>query len=251
MLEKIDKYFNNGLSLSERQDFENQLVDDSELKETVSFYLNTRNAAKQLADDTRRIEFEALREELSQRSENTGNTKTISWLIRMAALLVLVIGIWWISRPQMIRGELPNDIPIEVVADKYIKGHFQNLPVKMDATADSLQMGLRLFNEQKLTEAQSVFENILKRKNDDSEALKYAGITALQLKEYDKAIQHFQNLASQKYLFSNPGKFYQALALIKKSPDNHSQAMKLLNDVYFNDLEGAIDAIEFGAGGRE
>ena len=42
MLEKIDKYFNNELSLSERQDFDNQLIIDNELQENVAFYLNTQ-----------------------------------------------------------------------------------------------------------------------------------------------------------------------------------------------------------------
>jgi tetratricopeptide (TPR) repeat protein len=236
MLEKIDKYFNNELSLSERQDFENQLVDDSELKETVSFYLNTRNAAKQLADDKRRVEFEELRKELSQKSKNTGTIKPIIWLSGLAASIVLIVGFWWFSRTP--------DVASDMVADTYIQEHFKNLPVKMDATADSLQMGLRLFNKQKLSDAQIVFEDILKHNNNNSEALKYAGITALQLKEYDKAIQYFQDLASQKNLFSNPGKFYHALTLLQKSPPYKQEANILLKEVIEQNLEGKEEALK-------
>jgi tetratricopeptide (TPR) repeat protein len=236
MLEKIDKYFNNELSLSERQDFENQLVDNSELRETVSFYLNTRNAAKQLADDKRRVEFEELRKKLSQKSDNAGKIKPTIWLSGLAASVVLIVGFWWFSRTP--------DAATDVIADTYIQEHFQNLPVKMDAVADSLQIGLRLFNEQKLTQAQIVFESILKRKNDDSEALKYAGITALRLKEYDKAIQYFQNLASQKELFANSGKFYKALALLQKSPTDKQEAEILLKEVVEQNLEGKEEALK-------
>lgn len=236
MLEKIDKYFNNELSLSERQDFEIQLVKDEQLKENISFYLNTRAAAKQFADDKRSVEFEALRKTLSQKSKDSGKIKPMIWLSGLAASAVLVVGFWWFSQT--------HDLATDALANTYIQENFYNLPVKMDATADSLQMGLRLFNEQKLSEAQTVFENILKRKNNDSEATKYAGITALRLKDYDKAIQYFKVLASQKNLFANPGKFYQAIALLQQSPMNKKEADILLKDVIDNGLEGKEEALK-------
>ena len=234
MLEKIDKYFNDELSLSERQDFEIQLVKDEKLKENFSFYLNTRTAAKQLADDKRRVEFEELRKRISKKSEDSGKIKPMIWLLGLAASVVLVVGFWWFSRT-------PN-LTTDALADIYIQEHFENLPVKMDGNADSLQMGLRLFNEQKLSEAQIVFENILKRKNNDSEAIKYAGITALRLKKYDKAIQYFKILALQKDLFANSGKFYQAITLLRQSPLNKKEAEILLKEVVDNDLEGKEEA---------
>ena len=233
MLEQIDKYFNNELSLSERQDFEIQLVKNEALKESVSFYLNARTAAKQLADDKRRGEFEEIRKTLSQKSK--GNIKPMIWLSGLAASIVMIIGFWWFSRTP--------DVSVDVLADTYIEEHFQNLPVKMDASADSLQMGLRLFNEQKLPEAQTIFEQILNRKNTDSEAIKYAGITALRLKKYNKAIEYFKKLSFDKNLFANPGKFYQSIALLKQSPKNQEEAEILLKEVVDNDLEGKNEAI--------
>jgi tetratricopeptide (TPR) repeat protein len=105
-------------------------------------------------------------------------------------------------------------------------------------------MGFRLFNEQKLTEAQIIFEDILKRKNNDSEAIKYAGITALRLKNYDKAIQYFKILGSQKSLFANPGKFYEAITLLEKSPANKKEAELLFKEVIDNNLEGKQEALK-------
>ena len=236
MLEKIDKYFNNELSLSERQDFDIQLVKDDELKESVSFYLNTRTAAKQLADDKRRVEFDELRKNLSQKSAVSGKIKPMIWLSGLAASAVLVVGFWWFFRTP--------DLATDMLVDTYIQEHFQNLPVKMDASTDSLQMGLRLFNEQKISEAQVIFEHILKRKNSDSEAIKYAGITALRLKNYDKAIQYFSILGWQKNLFANPGKFYQAIALLQQSPMNKKEAEVLLKEVIDNRLVGKEEAVK-------
>ena len=236
MLEKIDKYFNNELSLTEKQGFDNQLITDNELQESVAFYLNTRAAAKQLANDKRRTEFEELRKKLSQKSGNSSRIKPMIWLSGLAASIVMIVGFWWFSRTP--------DVSANVLADTYIQEHFQNLPVKMDGNTDSLQIGLRLFNEQKLSEAQTIFESILTRKNNDSEAIKYAGITALRLKNYDKAIQYFKVLASQKDLFANSGKFYQAITILQRIPVNRKEAETLLQEVIDNNLEGTGEALK-------
>lgn len=112
----------------------------------------------------------------------------------------------------------------------------------MDGNADSLQMGLRLFNEEKLNEAQKIFEGILQRKSNESEATKYAGITALKLQQYNKAIQYFQALSQQTNLYSNPGKFYEGLALMKQNKADRNKAKKILNEVIINNLEGNEEA---------
>jgi hypothetical protein len=232
MLEQIEKYFKNELSLSERQDFENQLATDSELAENTAFYLNANVAAKTLANEKRKAEFEVLRKELSNRPVR--KIKPLTWAIGIAASILLVVGFWWINQK--------SELNTEEFANTYIQEHFDDLPVKMDANTDSLQIGLRLFNKQKFKEAQSVFEAILHRKNNDSEAIKYAGITALRLAEYDKSIAYFRALSKQTNLFSNPGKFYEAITLMKQQPANKKEIEQLLKDVIDNNLEGKNEA---------
>ena len=128
------------------------------------------------------------------------------------------------------------------MADVYIQEHFENLPVKMDGNADSLQMGLRLFNEKKLNEAQKIFEGILQRKSNESEATKYAGITALKLQQYNKSIQYFQALSQQTNLYSNPGEFYEGLALMKQNTTDGKKIKEILNEVIIDNLEGNEEA---------
>jgi tetratricopeptide (TPR) repeat protein len=241
MLEQIEKYLNNELSLSERQDFENQLTTDSALVKNVAFYVNTRMAAKELAIEKRKGEFEQLRKEIQARPIR--KVKPFIWVSGIAASVLLAIGIWWFTKP--------SSLTSGVLADTYIQEHFENLPVKMDANADSLQMGLQLFNEQKLSEANAIFEDILQRKTKDSDALKYAGIANLRLKNYDKAIQYFHNLSQQTNLYSNPGKFYEALALLKQSPANSPKAIDLFGEVINNNLEGNEEARKFVTFGIE
>ena len=232
MLEQIERYLNLEMSFFERQAFENQLLTDKELASEFAFYLQTKAANNEIAREKRKNEFQELRKEISNRS--SGNLKPMIWLSGLAASIVMIVGFWWFSRTP--------DVSEDVLAETYIQEHFQNLPVKMDGNTDSLQMGLRHFNEQKLSEAQAVFENILERKNNDSEATKYAGITALRLKNYDKAIQYFKVLSSQKDLFANSGKFYQAIALLKQSPTNKKEAEVLLQEVVDGNLEGQQEA---------
>jgi tetratricopeptide (TPR) repeat protein len=234
MLEQIEKYLNNELSLSERQDFENQLTTDEALVKNVAFYVNTRMAAKELTIEKRKGEFEQMRQEIQARPIR--KVKPFIWVSGIAASIFLAIGIWWFSKPSFTS---------DTFADTYIQEHFENLPVKMDANADSLQMGLRLFNERKLVEANRIFEDILQRKTKDSDALKYAGITALRLKNYDKASEYFHDLSLQTNLYSNPGKFYEALALLKQSPANSPKAIDLFEEVIDNNLEGNEEARKF------
>jgi tetratricopeptide (TPR) repeat protein len=232
MLASIEKYLYNEMSLSERQVFENQLLIDEELVKELAFYTKVKLANQEIAKEKRKAEFEALRQEIS--NGPSGRIKPMIWISGMAASVILALGFWWFLPTSSIN-------PAEY-SDLYIHEHFENLPVKMDGNSDSLQMGLRLFNEQKLAEAQAIFEAILLRKNPDSEAIKYAGITALRLKEFDKAIVYFQALSQQKSLYSNPGKFYEALALIKQQSIHKKELEKLLNEVIDNNLEGNEEA---------
>jgi tetratricopeptide (TPR) repeat protein len=232
MLEQIEKYLNFETSLSERQDFENQLLTNKELSKELAFYLHAKAANQELAIEKRRAEFEELRNEISNRS--SGKIKPMFWISGIAASVLLALGFWWFSHT--------NALNPEVFADTFIQEHFENLPVKMDGNVDSLQMGLRFFNEQKLYEAQIIFEDILRRKNSDSEAIKYAGITAMRLKKYDKAINYFQSLSKQTSQYSNPGKFYEALALMKQQPANKKEIEILLKEVIDKNLEGNEEA---------
>lgn len=232
MLEQIEKYLNQETSLSERQGFENQLLTNKELAKEFAFYMQAKVANQEIGKEKRKAEFEELRKEISNRS--AGKIKPMIWISGIAASIILALGFWWFLTL--------NSPKTDTLADTYIQEHFENLPVKMDGNTDSLQIGLRLFNEQKLSEAQTIFEDILRRKNSDSEAIKYAGITALRLKKYDKAIGYFQSLSRQKNLYSNPGKFYQALTLIKQHSANKKEIKFLLKEVIDNNLEGNSEA---------
>ena len=77
-------------------------------------------------------------------------------------------------------------------------------------------------------------------------AKKYAGIVSLQLKDYDKAIYYFTSLENQAGLYSNPGKFYHAVTLLKRNKTgDEDEAKELLKQVTEKSLEGSDDAAKW------
>lgn len=159
----------------------------------------------------------------------------MDWILGFAASVIFTLGFWWFSHKIQ---------PTPKFCGYLHKKYFEILPVKMDGNSDSLQIGLRLFNEQKLSEAQLIFKDILRKENSDSEAVKYVGITALRLRKHDEAIQYFKILALQKDLFANPDKFYQAITLLQQLPLNKKEAEILLKVVIDNGLEGKEGALK-------
>ena len=106
-------------------------------------------------------------------------------------------------------------------------------------TEDEMQKGKRLFNEGKFAEAMAQFEKTAEKDPASFEAKKYAGIAALRLQLYDKAINYFTMLEKQNGIYSNPGLFYHALTLLKRNqPGDKQQAKQLLQEVVEKNLEG-------------
>ena len=123
------------------------------------------------------------------------------------------------------------------LAEQYMRDNLQALSVTMDSRENSLQTGLRLYNEAKYADALSQFESIIQSDTLNFTAEEYAGITALQLKQYDKALYWFVQLENRPGLFSNPGKFYHALTLMKRNlPGDKDKSYQLLNEVVTNNL---------------
>ena len=64
----------------------------------------------------------------------------------------------------------------------------------------------------------------------------------MKLQQYNKAIQYFQALSQQTNLYSNPGKFYEALVLMKQNTTDGKKIKEILNEVIINNLEGNEEA---------
>jgi len=133
----------------------------------------------------------------------------------------------------------------EKLASRYIEQHWQTLGVSMSSREDSIQTGLRLYNEGKLPEALQQFETIIRSGNPGFSVKKYAGIVTLRMKDYDKALVYFSQL-SDYHLYANPGLFYQALTLLERNRSGDRENAKgLLEQIVKNDLEEKETAVEW------
>ncbi|HLL95061.1 MAG TPA: hypothetical protein VK404_08800 [Spirosoma sp.] len=250
-LETIENYVTGKLPEDERTRFETALRTDPALADALAFYVLAKHTAKVDARAQRQAELDALRRSPTTPHLMTDLRRTITrplwsapmrWAAAASVVLLQVLG-WLIMRPT-------NSVMMaNRLADEYVAQHFIDLPTTMDGsssgspTVDSVKLGIGLFNNKKLADADAVFNDILKRQPTNDNALKLAGIVSLRQGNYDKAINLFHRLSQRTDLYSNPGLFYESLALLKRNrPMDKEKAKKLLEDVISRNLEGKQEA---------
>lgn len=234
--EYIDDYFKGLLGKEEMKIFEQRLIDEPEFAETVAFYVTSQEAARNLAHEEKRNRFR----QIPVQSPSNGNPVFIKkWLPYAAAavlvgMIILASLFYFNNKPE---GEMPQQL-----AHQYIETELGKLGVKMNSSSDSIQHGIKLYNEGKpeqLKLSLLIYEQLIQKNSKNDEAIKYAGIVSLRLAQYDKALTYFQTLANIPGRYSNPGKFYSAITLLeRKQPGDIPLAKKLLQEVVGDNLEG-------------
>jgi len=236
--EFIDGYFNKTLSGEEAARFEQMLSHDASFAQEVAFYISSKQVLTEQLVIKKKERFKELLSESSTLTNRAPVRKL--WVYRSvaaAAVIILLIASWYLfySKP----------LPVQQIADNYIKQDLGNLPVTMGTTMDSLQQGLKLYNDGNLNSSLKIFESILMRDTSNYSAIKYSGIIYLRLADYKKALAHFQQLANYP-LYSNPAIFYQALTLMKRNlSGDKPKARLLLQNVVDNNLEGKQTAMQW------
>jgi tetratricopeptide (TPR) repeat protein len=235
-LDYIDSFFKNELLPGEATRFEQKIATDPAFAEEVAFYLSTLQASKEQADAVKKQRFREIYEKAGPSAHPGRLRKMVLYMAAAAALTGIVLGIYFFAEP----------VSRTQLADQYIGQHLQTLGVQMNGRSDSIQTGLRLYNDGKLDPALQQFETILRSDTSNFTAREYAGIVALRLKEYDKALRYFGELESYPGLYSNPALFYRALTLMERNGSgDKEQAKQILQKVVSDDLEGKETALEW------
>ena len=258
-LETIENYLTGQLAPEQRVRFESDLRTDPALADALAFYLLTKQTAQTQALEQRRereqrkAELDALRQNPAQFTGAMGESQPrvrplLSFPMRWAsaASIVLLLGLGW----YFLRPSATETRPIaSQQVDTYITTQLSQLPITMDggptgsATADSLKLGVGLYNKGNLAEAGAVFADVLTRRPDNDSAIKYLGLVSLRQGNYDKAVTLFHRLSQRTELFANPGPFYESLALLKRGrPLDKEKAKKLLEQVIVSNLKGKQQA---------
>lgn len=232
-LEIIENYLTGQLSTDERTRFEATLRTDPAVADALAFYMLAKQTAKVEARAQRQTELDALR----QRPFRSQWAAPMRWAA--AASIVLLLGLGWFFLL-----DTTGSTDATQLANAYITQNFDQLPTSMDGgSTDSLKQGVGLYNEKKFAEAEAVFQDVLTQQPDNDRALKFAGLVALRQQKYDQAIDRFHRLSQRTDLFSNPGTFLEAIALLQRNlPMDKSQAKKLLEEVVSKNLEGKSEA---------
>lgn len=223
-LEYIDNYFNGALSKEEITQFDKKVLEDPAFAEEVAFYCSAMQAAKDELTQERQQHFRKIyyQREAAKRRDVPVIRRMRPFIAAAAVVAALVAG-WYLFMQQ----PSPNRM-----AGKYIAEHLQKLSVPMSAPIDDeLERGKALYNDNRLQEAQRVFEDISQKDTASADAKKFAGLVSLRLEQYDRAIEYFTELGNIQ-LRANPGKFLHALTLMKRNQQgDERQAKQLLQQV--------------------
>jgi tetratricopeptide (TPR) repeat protein len=220
----IESYFKGELSAGERMEFDQKISDDPAFAEEVAFYCSAMDAVKEDLAEEKKKQFRKIYEEGKSRDKKVRSSfvkRFWPYMTAAAVLAGLIAGIYLFSKhpsPQQL-------------ADQYIGNHFSVLGVKMGEKEDSLEAAKNLYNNKQFPEALRKFEKIIREDSAADEPKKMAGIVSLRMGDYDKAIEYFTQLENLR-LYSNPGKFLHALALIKRNrTGDREMAKELLKQV--------------------
>jgi tetratricopeptide (TPR) repeat protein len=233
----IESYFTNELVPDQAREFEKRIESDPGFAEEVAFYLSALTVSREVGQTEKKEHFKKLYQENSTAyqipvrniSTKYPFRKLAYYITAAAAIVGIVFGTYiftGFASPQQL-------------ASQYEKDHLQTLDVTMGGQMDSIQTGRNIYNSGKPAEALLYFEKIIHSDSSNSTAKKYAGLSALKLKEYDKALAWFKELETYSQDFANPGLLYEALTLMDRDqPGDKAKAKLLLHQIINNDLEG-------------
>lgn len=231
-LEYIDSYFQDEMPQAERLTFERRCEEDPEFAREVSFYVATRIQVRADLREEKKRSFDLMYKDLASRKKSESRLRRFIPYAIAAAASVLIFVLFFVNQ----------DPSSEKLASLYMEENFATLSVTM-GDRDSLQTGIEAYNKRDFSLAAKIFSGLTNDSTVAAEATRYLGITYLQQGNFEQAIIQFDRLAAWPDLQINPGKFYGAVARLKRSVGNDkAEARKLLQEVIDEKLSGSNEA---------
>jgi tetratricopeptide (TPR) repeat protein len=248
--ELIDDFFTGSPDPEQVRAFEKRIESDPAFAEEVAFYLSTHTMAREVSQSEKKQQFRNLylknqSEETSSlritdyttplQSRKTPVRKLIYFITAAAAVAGIIFGVYTQVQP----------VSPQQLAKNYEQEHLKMLGVTMGSHMDSLQTGLNYYNGNKADQALLIFEQLCRKDSTNSKAWENAGLAALRLKDYDKALTYFRKLETFTLRY-NRAVFYQAVTLMDRNgAGDVDTAQHLLQQVVQKDLEGKETAQEW------
>ncbi len=233
--EYIETYFTGDLSTAEKEAFTNRCASDPAFAEEVAFYLSLRNNLQQELHRQKQAEFAELHDQLAAVKPTKSLVVRLRPVLAVAAACLLLFFVWtlFLNKPSS-----------QALATDYIEKNFTTIGITMgNAGADPLQQGITAYNAGSFAAAEKIFESLQHSSAQRAEALKYLGMLYLKTGNYNKALAQFDTLSQNEQLYENPGPFYKAVTLMKRSGNGDKEtARALLQEVVQKNLPGAAEA---------
>jgi tetratricopeptide (TPR) repeat protein len=235
--ERIDSYLSGKLSPAERIVFEAEMQANPGLRGEVELYASVDQQL--LLKGT----LESLNEAYFRKRQSTPakilpmrQARFYRTIASVAAILVVAVAVYFVG--------FRKD-SVSQLADRYVQDQMAYISPTMGGGADSIQLGIKAYNEKRYAEAEKIFAEVAGRDPGNIKAMENLGRTYLREQEYDKAIDVFQDL-SRVSLLDNPAFFLQSVALLERNkPGDKERAKSLLKIVIANNYEGAEQATEW------
>ena len=243
-LDYIESYFASKPDNDRTREFEKRIESDPPFAEEVAFYLSVLKVSREESDSSKKQHFKKIYQETRVGEitpvRNISNGRRVRKLAYYMAAAAVVAGIVFGTYT------FTSSASPQKLADKYMHENLLTLGVTMSGRTDSTQAALQMYNEGKSAEALVQFENIIQSDTSNYRVKEYAGLAALRLKEYDKALIWFKELETYTANYSNPALLYQSLTLMERNQSGDAaKAKQLLQTIVQNDLEGKEVAQEW------
>lgn len=246
---KFEEYLKGEMGAKEKSVFESELSSNEEMNSAFKIYRTIETEMMlQGQESEKEVKLKHSLDKLNSTyfNDSKKTTKVVplysSRIFKMvmtvaASLLILFLVYTVFFHPSQ---------EVNYLADNYIDSHYQQLGQTMDSNPDSLQLGIAAYNNQEYKKAIQLFQGVQESQPDHVEAIKNMGLSYLMIKDFDLALQKFEELAAIENLYSNEGLFLKALTLMQRNqPGDKEEAKILLERVVKEEEAGSEQAKEW------
>jgi tetratricopeptide (TPR) repeat protein len=212
--EKIELYLAGEMTEAESAAFSINIDNDTELKETVTLYKSLQENYIQIENS--KIGENELRETLKNTSTNyfttTKEAKVFSFknTYKILAVAASIIFAFLIIKPLVFNSN-------KNLFDSYYEQ--EELSVQR-GEADSILKAIQFFNKKDYQQALNLLEPITATKKDANDITIAKGECYLNLNQYDKALQSFEQVAAKNSLYKDRAIWLIAMTYLKQDKKN-------------------------------
>lgn len=212
MIEKIEQYLNNEMQPQERKDFEWQLQQDEELKNTMQLYVSINNTMKEDEISAKENEFTDSIRQMNRRYILTGGKlRKLSFKRMIAAAAVVAIGVigilYYINS---------GKISPEKLYVAYARHSDLKIQLRGNSTDSIAALAAGKFNNKNYNEALPLLQQYLQQQPDDIQVNFSQGICYLELDMYSDAEKIFSSIAAGQSAYAASATWYLALSSLKQ-----------------------------------